>query len=242
MACVMSVSSLHAAAAFVSQAQLAANDSVDWAQLGPAGTYFTNYFTATSAAGATVNGSSALFGYNSVQTVCGNPPNSTCTFPSGPGFNPGDSLVVTSYFTFNGNGPLTFDFANPVLGAGAYIASEATGVYTAELQAYDGTTLLLTQTVVSDANSDPVFLGALDTTQDITSEVFSLISVDPNGGADVNNFAVDTLFLNTTGATATPEPSTLGLMLLATGILVLRLKSLTVARASIAGRSLRAKS
>jgi hypothetical protein len=229
-ACFSCIPTLHAAPVAVSLAELSQNDSVNWSQLGSDGTTLSNIFNATSAGGIGINASTFYFGYNSVQAVCGNPPDyATCSFyPPGPGFNTGDSLIVTSDYNANGkgNGPLTVAFGKGVDGAGAYIASEASGVFTAQLQVYSGSTLLLTTSAVSDLNSDPVFLGALDTTNDITSEVFSLLSVDPNGGADVNNFAINTLSLNTAAVTATPEPASLSLLLLAgTGLVFLLVSS-----------------
>jgi hypothetical protein len=64
-------------------------------------------------------------------------------------------------------------------------------VFTAQVQAFDGGTSLGTETLTSDAAGDPIFIGAQDTTADITSLKFDLTACTPT--CDVNDFAVGTL-------------------------------------------------
>jgi hypothetical protein len=101
-----------------------------------------------------------------------------------------------------------------VVGAGAWLQADATGVYTAQIQAYNGGTSLGSFTATSDASGDPLFLGVLQSpaTANITRIVYSLTScASCNGDGDTADFAIDTLLL-TNPASATPEPSSLLLM------------------------------
>src|SRR5262249_6644371 len=66
----------------------------------------------------------------------------------------------------------------------------APGQFTASLQVFNGATGLGTFTVNSDANGDPVYIGALDSTgANITSAVFSITSC----AAVCSDFAIDTV-------------------------------------------------
>ena len=230
----LGVSTLCASTSYVGDPSgLYANDSVNWSQLGPDGTVVIMPFSAISSNNMAVGVSGPFVSYASVSVVCaGSSPSPGCSWtPPYPGkFNAGDSLLQTNAgFAGPGSGPLTFCFdpsagiactgaTHGIFGAGAYIQPYAFGPFTAQIQAYDGSTLLLTEDVNSDSNGSPVFLGAFDPNGDITSEVFSLTAITPDPyGDDVNNFAVDSVSFST----ATPEPATLFPVLLSMGLLVL---------------------
>jgi hypothetical protein len=104
-------------------------------------------------------------------------------------FVAGDHLVWTLNNTTNtGTAPLTLGFGMAVLAGGLDIQSDSTGVFTAVVQAFNGGSSLGTEMLTSDAAGDPIFIGAQDTTADITSLVFSC-----TGACGNNDFAVDTL-------------------------------------------------
>jgi hypothetical protein len=182
------------------------DDSVTWSQLGGDATVLPSAtINATSANMLGVTGT--LMGVDSVTAVvC---PASTCSWSS-TGFNSGETLLWTSNDANGGNGPLKLTFANKVSGAGAMIQADGPGKFTAEIQAFNGATSLgaaLTET--SNANGDALYLGVNDTTgAHITSVTFSITSCT---GA-CTDFAIDTLFINTSGGggptpTATPTPA-----------------------------------
>jgi hypothetical protein len=139
----------------------------------------------------------------------------TCSWnTSGTGMNGGDTTVWTINPSVNpGNdGPLTLGLGNAVFGGGAWLQANETDVFdvfTAQLAVFNNTTLLTTLTASSDSNGDPIFLGALDTTAEITSMVFSVTAVPAD--ANVNDFALDTLLL-TSPVASTPEPTSFGLL------------------------------
>ena len=196
---------------------LGANDSVNWAQKGLDGTSLGASFTATSIGGVTVGAS--LTGPNStISVVC---PAISCSWDSGGGggFNAGDSLIWTANGTPNpdgspgANGPLTLSFS-PVLGAGLFIQADAPGQFNAVIAAFNGAAFIGSFVAPSDFSGDPIFLGVLDSSSDITQIMVNLVSCSPNlGPCNNQDFAVDSLNLNTT--TPTPEPSTLSLLLVA---------------------------
>jgi hypothetical protein len=89
-------------------------------------------------------------------------------------------------------------FGTSVSAAGALIQADEPGQFRAEIQAFNGATLLGSFTVTSNTNGDAVYIGILDQTgANITSVTFSLTAC---GSADANcvvsDFAVDTVFLN----------------------------------------------
>ncbi|HKW68112.1 MAG TPA: choice-of-anchor D domain-containing protein [Terriglobales bacterium] len=149
-----------------------ANDSLAWSQLGSDATTLPSAFVATSAQGMGVNVS--LAGANSLTSVvC---PATPCSW-TGTGFNAGDTLLWTSDAGNGGNGPLTLAFAKGVSGAGVLIQADAPGQFTAQIQAYNGATLLGSFTVASDAKGDATYIGVTDQTgSNITSVTFSLTS------------------------------------------------------------------
>ena len=177
-----------------SKASQGSNDSVQWSQLGADGTILASSVGATSVGGVAVN--VGLAGPNSIASaVCAASP--TCSW-SGTGFASGDQVIWTSDASAGGNGPLKLMFGTSVSGAGALIQADEPGQFTAEIQAFNGVTLLGSFTVKSNTNGDAVYIGILDQTgPNITSVTFSLTAC---GSADANcvlsDFAVDTVFLN----------------------------------------------
>jgi uncharacterized protein (DUF2141 family) len=185
-----------------SPAGQAANDSVSWGQLGADGTLLAAGFNATSGKGLAVTGS--LTGANSIVSVaCAAAP---CSW-QGTGFAAGDRLVWTSDLAVGGNGPLTLNFGTKVSGAGAFIQADGPGQFTAQIQAFNGTTFLGSFTVTSNATGNAAYIGILDQTgANITSVVFSLTSCV---GA-CSDFALDTLNLNAGGNTFALTVTTAG--------------------------------
>jgi len=178
----------------------AANDSTSWAGLGPDGTTIPSPFHATSTDGVAITGTFAGgSGLTAVQGVSW-----TGGFPAG------DHLVWTFNNATNaGTAPLTLAFGTAVLAGGVEIQSDAPGAFTAQVQAFDGATSLGIENLASDAAGDPIFIGAQDTTADITSVVISCTGACAN-----NDFAVDTLLSINPQAPPppTPEPGTLALL------------------------------
>ena len=203
---------------------LGADDSVNWAQLGGDQSTIPNTFIALSGDENVVTGS---FAVTILDPGSGNPSEPlstgqvavicpaaapTCSWTtSGTGMNAGDSTIWTD----NPSGspgpddPLTLALSDPVYGAGAWLQDDETsplGEYIATLTAYDSSNAILgigAYTFNSDANGDPVFLGLLDTQQEISKLVFDVTSVPSNAGTD---FVLDTLQLTT------PEPGSLALL------------------------------
>ena len=174
----------------------AANDSTSWAGLGPDGTTIPSPFHATSTDGVAITGTFAGgSGLTAVQGVSW-----TGGFPAG------DHLVWTfNNATNTGTAPLTLAFGTAVFAGGLEIQADLPGAFTAQVQAFDGATSLGIENLASDAAGDPIFIGAQDTTADITSLVFSCTGACAN-----NDFAVDTLrSINPSG---TPEPASLALL------------------------------
>ena len=163
---------------------LGANDSVNWTQLGAEGTIFGPSFSAISSNAVTISGS--LAGSDGCVAVVGG---STCGWSAG-------------------SGPMTLSFAS-MLGAGLWLQSTAFGAFTAQIDAFNGSTFLGTFTEASNANGDGLFIGVLDTIADITK-----ITVTLQGCAGAScDFAVNSLLLKETVSSAVPEPSSLMLVL-----------------------------
>jgi hypothetical protein len=171
------------------------NDSVVWSQLGADATLLGSSFNATSVGGITVAG--ILAGANSlVSVVCAA---TQCSW-SGSGFSAADSLLWTSDAGNSGNGPVTLVFGKSVSGAGALIQANAPGQFTAQIQAFNGATLLGTFTVTSDSAGDATYIGVQDqTAANITKVVFSITACGPLDSSGCTDFAMDMLNL-TSGA------------------------------------------
>ncbi|HEV2118394.1 MAG TPA: choice-of-anchor D domain-containing protein [Terriglobales bacterium] len=172
-------------AVVTSPAAQGANDSVAWSQLGADATVLSSGFVATSGLGMGVT--AGLTAANSLTAVvC---PATPCSW-TGTGSSPGDTLIWTSDAGNGGNGPLTLTFAQGVSGAGALIQADGPGPFTAQIQAFNGTTLLGSFTVASNSNGDATYLGVTDQTgSNITSVTFSLTSCT----GVCTDFAVDTV-------------------------------------------------
>jgi hypothetical protein len=177
-----------------SQAQLTAvtsptglptTDSIDWGQLGA-----TSFTTISSPAAvvsggglnATVSDGSTLERRDEADGWNGN-------------FTPGDHLLWNQ----GGPGNIAITFASPIFGGGAYIASDDFGSFVATLTAYDGSTLLGSESFNGVNNTDndgsAIFAG-VDSTLPITELIFGLANTTDN------DFAIDTLDLNTTNGVA----------------------------------------
>jgi hypothetical protein len=172
-------------AVVTSAAAQGANDSVAWSQLGADATALSSGFVATSSLGMGVT--VGLTAANSLTAVvCTATP---CSW-TGTGFSSGHTLIWTSDTGNGGNGPLTLTFAQGVFGAGALIQADGPGPFTAQIQAFNGTTLLGSFTVASDSNGDATYIGVADQSgPNITSVAFSLTSCT----GVCTDFAVDTV-------------------------------------------------
>lgn len=181
-----------------SQIGQAANDFVPWLQLGGDATLLGSSFNAISARGVTVTGT--LAGANSlVSVVCTASP---CSW-TGSGFSTADTLLWTSDAGNSGNGPVTLAFGTPITGAGALIQANAPGQFTAQVQAFNGATLLGSFTVTSDAAGDATYIGIQDQSgPNITSVVFSITACAPIDSSGCTDFAIDTVNLNSGPALA----------------------------------------
>jgi len=176
-----------------------ANDSVQWSQLGADGTSLASTFKATSMGSIQVVGTLSAAG-SLTSVVC---PASQCSWgsPGSGGFSAADTVIWTSDTANGGTGPLTLSFGTTVKGVGAMIQADGPAQFTARIEAFNGGASLGAFTANSDAGGDAVFVGALDqTAANISSVVFSLTSCM---GA-CSDFAIDTVFLNSTGGGPTP--------------------------------------
>ena len=201
-----------------SKASQGSNDSVLWSQLGADGTAISASVNATSGAGVAVH--IGFAGPNSLASaVCAASP--TCSW-SGTGFTAGARIIWTSNAVAGGNGPVTLSFGKSVSGAGALIQADEPGQFVAQIQAFNGSTLLGSFSVTS-ASGNEVYIGILDQTgPSITSVTFSLTAC---GSADANcilsDFGLDTVFLNVPSGSApavTLTPTSLGFGDIAVGV------------------------
>jgi hypothetical protein len=181
-----------------SRSALSPNDSIDWGQLGPDSTSLGASEAVTSASGlnATVSTDdlSGLLRVDEGASWKGN-------------FTIGDHLINNNGFS---EFSLTVSFAAPIRGAGAQIQLDNSGPFTATLEAFAGNTSLgqLTENGQSSTAEDgsAIFLGAIDTSAEITSIVFGI----ENPPSFEGDFAINTLSLNTV-----PEPSSIVLTMFA---------------------------
>jgi hypothetical protein len=177
-------------------------------QLGPDGTSVPNFATAVSGAGNGVTiqfvnendtGASGL-----IAVQC--PASPSCSWSGG--FNPGDSLLWANNggeYGNSGSGPLDLYLTNPVEGAGLLLQGNFLGSWTAGVEVlYSDGTVSPILTESSDPYGDPIFIGMLDTSNDIVAIGFDTTAEN----YDNHDFAVDSLELTT----AMPEPGTLLLL------------------------------
>ena len=201
--CVAGAAAAQTLSLATSPSEQASNDTVLWSQLGANGIAIT-----TSSVSATSSNfvpvTIDMTGTNSMlSVVC---PAVECSW-TGSGMAAGDTLIWTSNGSNGGNGPVTATFAHPVTGVGAYIQPDAPAPFTAQIQVYNSAGVMLGFFILnSDAAGDPVYLGALSHGgQTISTAVFSLLNA--NGG-NTTDFAIDTLYLNSSVvATPTPTPT-----------------------------------
>ena len=202
-----------------SKASQGSNDSVLWSQLGADGTALAASINATSGTGVVVN--VGLAGPNSLASaVCAASP--TCSW-AGTGFAAGDRIIWTSDAAAGGNGPVTLTFGKSLSGAGTLIQADEPGQFVARIQAFNGSTLLGSFSVTSNASGSAVYIGIVDQTgPNITSVTFSLTAC---GSADANcvlsDFGLDTVFLNVPSGSApaaTLTPTSLGFGDVAVGV------------------------
>lgn len=176
-----------------SSSALGASDSVQWSsQLGANGSAlpasFSVHSQSNNSVGVTLAGS-----YSIAAVVCGTAP---CSWV-GSGFAANDKVLWTSDLGNGGNGPVTLSFTTPIAGAGALIQADGPAQFTAQIQAYNQTTLLGTYAVTSDSNGDATYVGILDqTASSITSVVFSVTSCLGNCA----DFAIDSVGINVGGS------------------------------------------
>lgn len=181
---------------FTSRANLNANDSVNWANLGNSRTIVPNPFSINSNNGNTLNvsqqGQSSFQRRDQGNGWRGN-------------FSSGDSLLSTR----GANGPITINFANPVARVGTQVQSRYTGAFNAIITAFDnvGNTLgSFTGAGNSNRNGDgsAIFLG-IGTDDDINKIDRVVFSVS-NASSNPQNFAINNLSLRTEPV---PEPLTI---------------------------------
>src|SRR5262249_41281080 len=140
-------------------------DTVYWNTLGTPNLQFTTPQNFTSTGGTTGTVNVSVNGFLVEQCCIG----ITGTFDGD--FAPGN-IVVVSYAN-----PLTINFNTPIQTVGAQIQDNIIGDhFTAEILAYNGTTLLgsFTETGFSGdvADNSNIFLGVQDASADITSIVY----------------------------------------------------------------------
>ncbi len=175
---------------------LGANDSVGWGQLGAAFTTISSPASVTSIHGLSMSLSDGGTMERTDEGI-GNGWDGN--------FSIGDPLIWNQG---NGNN-ITLDLASPVEAVGAQIQSNQYDSFVATITAYNGNTVLGTFTENGNATAEEdgsaIFIGLTDTTREITRVSFS--AVDNTHFA--NDFALDTLYLNDSGTTGTPEPASL---------------------------------
>jgi len=109
---------------------------------------------------------------------------------AGGGFNKGDALLSTDDGTGHVSGPLDIGLNSPMYGVGAYVDGLGGTPYSATITAFSGSLSILNQTVTSDANGDPMFLGASSAEGQITSIIVSLKT-----GLSPENFVISKLYV-----------------------------------------------
>jgi hypothetical protein len=178
-----------------------ASDYIHWSKLGADGTVLPASFNVATDKAAVVGVS--LTGTSSITSVvCTSAP---CSW-MGVGFAAKDTVLWTSDAGAGGNGPVTLHFGSGVSGVGTLIQADAPGPFTAEIQAYNGATLLGAFTVISNNLGDAAYIGVTDQTgPNITSVVFSLSAC----ASVCSDFALDTVNLKSGAPLVSLSPTSL---------------------------------
>ena len=178
------------------------NDSITWGQLGAPGTTVSNPTSVNSGNGLATGVSMPSGSFQRADQGLG-------SGGWGGNFAPGDQLLWTAQSNGVWNlGPLSLDFSTPILGAGAQIQENTFGPFTAVINAFDISNVLLgsfTENGTSDGSADnsAIFIGLLSNMPDIARLSFDITVA---GGPD--NFAINEVSL----AEPVPEPTTLALL------------------------------
>lgn len=195
-----------------SRSGLAANDQVNWSQLGPPDTDVLDGSSTMSSGGLAVTVTEPEYGFQIRQQENAD---HTGPFPVWPGhFQAGDTVLCNCNSPF----PVTFSFSSPVYGAGFQIepASGYSGYgYSVHVSAFSGTTLLAAFSVDAIsagaiANDSAPFVGVLSDSADVTSLTYRIDGQIDNspyeGDIGVNEMSIRTL-------SPVPEPSSIALLL-----------------------------
>ncbi len=185
-----------------SAAALGADDFIDWGQIGPEGTTVT-----TPSVYLSNNGQVGLFGSvgggDLMNLVQGSGWNGN--------FNPGDNLLWNQG---NNENIAIQPFTAPLYGFGANIEADFYGPFTATVTAYDlsfNVIGIFSENGDANTNGDgsAIFIGLKDTKKEIAFASFDV--VDSYGNAFGEDFAINTLLLNTTGQ-GIPEPGSVAML------------------------------
>jgi hypothetical protein len=139
----------------------------------------------------------------------------------GGNFSPTQALLSSYNFgASQGEGALTLTFSQGLAGVGFQIEPDVYGTFYTEIEAWDGSTPLgtfvNTRGNSTDANNNSaVFLGLQDLSgADITS--VSILTFNCSSGGACNSPTINSLLLETSPVSSTPEPSSL--LLLGSGL------------------------
>ncbi len=188
---------------------LGANDSVDWGLLGGPFTSVSNPFAVPSSGGLSVNVSEASGTFERRDQGDGWAGN----------FAGGDRLLWTS----GPNGPITLDFASPIIGAGSQIQNDFFGPFGGTVSAYDsGSSLLGSYSFGGNSSfagdNSAIFVGLVSDSANVSRIVYDVTYAS----GDPADFAINRLDLIT--AAHAPEPCTLALLAAGSGPMLLALR------------------
>jgi len=189
-----------------SEAALAPNDVVDWAQLGaePAAIALPANWTSTGGATGTVNGSAGpLQRLDQGGQWLGN-------------FAPGDALLYQGDSTGAGNADpsesIDLTFTGGVIGMGLQFQSDTIGAFEITVNVFDVTATLMDTFTVTGAGANTgdnsaVFWGI----RSDGAMIGSVSAVNRITNSPIKAFAINRLRLITDAPAAVPEPAALGL-------------------------------
>jgi hypothetical protein len=183
------VSEAHAITFVTDRSALGADDSVDWSSLGADYTSVPAPFSVTSA--------------NGLDVTVNIPDNLVERRTQGSGwagnFATGDALLWTK----GGPGPLSLAFYSPVSGVGTQIQSNASGSFTAIIEAFNSSNISLGSFSLngngsSNGDNSAIFIGLLNTSNNIAKVTFNI------SGSSLPDFAINQLSLKTSTPIPTP--------------------------------------